>query len=626
MCIRDREIWHRNGDEKKYGETVGQRLRLSAPEEVYAITPVTIKKYGYEGITQIVTKTIRKSTGRDTYLIEKINDSGTNSCAYKIGTVMSIKGTEKSRVVVYGLAKSYCPIVNNKLLAKRIYVAISRAKDHLHLMLRKKLPEDSPLKAFENSPLATVQYKHIPWKPSLSVTDLAGEQYRYWPKELTSGTYTGPDQNKVPRQGVSVDANEDHDFVGLYIEAVLAYCLGFEINDSEVQIILSQAAKVEGDIVCGEDGRAKRGLPIVKLNKQFQEGQKRNPCYALARARRSLKDGKMYEKSGHLEYGWEKHKEECHLFADFILRHLSSPRSYQKHLDLVINPHRSSEEVGTLVGIADFAGRDSVVEVKHVSEIQQKHRVQTALYAAMYSYCQEALLVNLKDSKIETVTAVPRQELLNLARAKLAIRNACARKKGPRRYPTRHDYNDCYIAVSRIKSETNQVGEIGAVAFSLDGNIFGTYHRVLPGVEEVSEANNPPSDPSCCKRFRQAKLRVVSTEILQRQQGSVQEEFQKWVKCMPSGPNLVPVFWIYDDAADLKLREMGCAVHLQTALPDWLSASSSSSEASDVTLRVCVERVFGYDWPYEPHRAFEDAVAIAALHVALSETREAETE
>ena len=596
---------------ENYGKAVGHRLILSAPEEAYAITPVTLYKYDNETVTKSIQDTVTNLTGCATHLVLKITDSDINSSAYKIGTVLSLKGTEKNRVVVYGVARSYSPKVNNELLAKRIYVAISRAKDFLHLVLNKELRDDSPLKPFEKIPVVT------DWNPKLRVTDLANERYRYWSKEFTSGTYRGRDQNQVPHRGVSVDPDGDCDFVGLYLQSVLAHCLGFEISDSEVERILSQSENQ----VCGDDGEAepasKRSF-ISELRRQFKAGQEINPCYALARAQRSLKDGKMYDKSSRLERCWKEHKEECRPFADFILSHLSSPRAYQQRYQQVIKPHRSSKTVGTLVGVADFAGCESVVEVKHVSEIRQEHRMQTAMYAAMHPQCQEALLVNLRHSKIETVSAVPRQELLNLARAKLALRNACGHKTAPRSRPTRQGQDDTHVAVSQIRSDTKQVGEIGAVAFTLDGDVLGTYHHVVPGVEEAPEAKGPRSDASrCCWQFQRAKLSVVNTEVLQRQQGGVQENFQRWTRFISSERSFV--FWDKDDGADLKLRELGkAAVHLPSALAAWPSGSPSSSDTSDPALQMCVERELGCEWPYEPHRAFEDAVAIAALHVVLS--------
>ena len=607
---------------ENYGKAVGHRLILSAPEEAYAITPVTLYKYDNETVTKSIQDTVTNLTGCATHLVLRSTDSDINSRAYKIGTVLSLKGTEKNRVVVYGIARSYSPKVNNDLLAKRIYVAISRAKDSLHLMLNKELRDDSPLKPFEKIPVVTKQNElHRQWNPNLWVTDLANERYRYWSKDFISGAYRGHYQNQVPHRGVSVDPDEDCDFVGLYLESVLAHCLGFEISDSEVERILSQAEKVEDNLVCGDDGKAKpasKGLPIAELRRQFKAGQAINPCYALARAQRSLKDGKMYRKSSRLERCWEKHKEECRPFADFILCHLSSPRAYQQCYQQVIKSHRSSKTVGTLVGVADFAGHESVVEVKHVSEIRQEHRMQTAMYAAMHPQCQEALLVNLRRSEIETVSAVPRQELLNLARAKLALRNACGHKTAPRNHPTRQGQDDTHVAVSQIRSDTKQVGEIGAVAFTLDGDVLGTYHHVVPGVEEAPEAKGPRSDASrCCWWFQRAKLSVVNTELLQRRQGRVQEDFQKWTDFISSERSFV--FWDKDDGADLKLRELGkAAVHLPSALAAWPSGSPSSSDTSDPALQMCVERVLGCDWPYEPHRAFEDAVAIAALHVVLS--------
>ena len=178
------------------------------------------------------------------------------------------------------------------------------------------------------------------------------------------------------------------------------------------------------------------------------------------------------------------------------------------------------------------------------------------------------------------------------------------------------------------------MGEIGAVAFTLDGDVLGTYHHVVPGVEEAPEAKGPRSDASrCCWRFQRAKLSVVNTEVLQRQQGRVQENFQKWTDFISSkcsfvfwdkDDDFIPskcsfVFWDKDDGADLKLRELGkAAVHLPSELAAWPSGAPSSSDTSDPALQMYVERVLGCEWPYVPHRAFEDAVAIAALRVVLS--------
>nr|KAG5713428.1 hypothetical protein BaRGS_024976 [Batillaria attramentaria] len=71
------------------------------------------------------------------------------------------------------------------------------------------------------------------------------------------------------------------------------------------------------------------------------------------------------------------------------------------------------------------------------------------MYAALHSV-PHAFLINLRDGDVERVPAVRRKELSNL---------------------------------------TNT--EFGAVAFTLDGQILGTFHRILSGVEPASGTDEP---------------------------------------------------------------------------------------------------------------------------------------
>ncbi|XP_070189332.1 uncharacterized protein [Littorina saxatilis] len=575
------------------GETVGRRLLKSPPDKAYAITPASLEKWTNGQATQSIAKTL-SDQGSKLQKIENLNDGRVPATdVYTVGTVCSLKGTERSRVVVYGVSISFQPTIQDELLHRMIFVAISRARDHLHIILDKKLPDKSPLKPFEEKKTETRPQKYS----KLKVTDLAGENYRWWVvKEPLSRPCL--DQDRAPKQGVNIGLHGDPGFVGLYVESVIAYVLGCNISDAKVNDLLSQVSNLN-DEVKGLKKNKPKGEFISQLQKNFLDVQKVNPCFAFAQARRSLLDRKIYEDKDQIAGQWERHQEVCHSFTDFLHNHIQCPQ-YQEYLCLAITPDRSSKEVGHLVGIADFVGKTSVVEIKHVSEIRREHCVQTAMYAAMSPQCKEALLVNLKDADIKTVTAVNPVELVHLARAKLALKNS----------PSHTRKKESFVAVSTVRNESNQVGEIGAVAFSLAGEIMGTYHRIMPGVEEASEGRRLPRDSRFSLVFKKARLLVGNEDILQKQQVKVTEDFQRWFRFMRgSGVQCNLVFWDKEDAKILKLRELS---HNSIHLPSLLS-----SRDSELSLSGCVEKLLGDDWPYEAHRAFEDAVAVAALKLLL---------
>jgi hypothetical protein len=604
-----RKIVEAHGKEK-HGHVIAQYLLESTdPEQAYAITPVTTEKYKICDITSDVENNVFIN-GRTTKVIKNLSQSDARrdlngkkkrrAAPYHIGTVSSLKGTEKDRVVVYGVSRSYSPKVKTDLFIRRVYVAISRARENLHVVTNPYLREDNPLKQlFEPSASCKSRYE---WQ--LTVKELAKEKCTFWPSKHGFVDYDGCDKMKgLSKSSVAIPAiSGDEDFVGRYIERVLAYCLGFK------DVSLPESLMNDENITA-----------------QFNKDRLRNPCFALVRAAKSMQDGSTYTASNRLLSSFDSHQQLCQPFATFIRGHMAGSCKYQQDLELPIRPHRSSKQVGVLRGRPDFTSESVVMEIKHVGSLSWDHYLQTAIYSSMFSSVagtgfKEALLINLRDGSIRAVNgALSSDQVEELARAKLALNNTSCKKDSKA--------HNCYVAVAAIKDDDNQIVELGAVAFSLAGDVYGTYHRLLSGVSEVTSyeeqsCGHKSTDTYLNADFSlaQAGLRVDNQQLLQEQElesGLFRNHFHMWVNNMSRSRDFV--YWDRSLRDELKLKiNDSTTINLQEKIKENVASVLPAMSLDKVTLAECVMKRLGVDWIYEPHRAFEDAVAIAALFADIS--------
>ncbi|XP_070189190.1 uncharacterized protein [Littorina saxatilis] len=577
-----------------YAEQAGQFLAKSDHGDAYAITPFTVDKFRNEITTKTIQQVVHEEKPESfvrVYRSVQSNDVLEKNDAYIIGTSKALKGTQCSRVVVYGLTAPYYPfIVSKQAVQRSFFVALSRAENHLHIMVDERIQPDNPL-AFE---------------PKLKKVG----------KRDSSGTSWG--QNTISVENI---AREYKWFRWQNEEECLANVPPLEIDD-------------RGD----EDF-------VKEYFKQIIKGEEDAYTYVADQYKKKI--GRKWTVSSYLEKDTEKHKEMCKPFKTQLLERMKATAAnlkWNKEVQKGVFPHRCEAEVGKLKGTLDCRTAESGLNLLYTKETEYKQLQTAAMLATLFSL-PGVYLMNLRCGEIEKVNGVPKKELMNLARVNVAHRTKYSHTRREIELP-KDFVKACCIAVGEvINPQHNLLVEIGAVAFSMDGTIRGTYHDVLKGVEDVSSGASEKSvdsstdqstsddsddstdgkvqDVSEQKRQRieteqKTKLRIVSKRDLKADQRGGQRNFRKWVnavsgrRCFLHSGDFV--------ASQPKLSKLGPTFDVFTILKD-MPFARGSDEESEPTLKKFVIKAFGHDFIYVPGRAFEDAVAMATLMLKTVEVK-----
>lgn len=113
------------------GARVGELLADCAPGAAYAVAPVTISRWKLEEATLAARQRLRELRPMERAVALDQSAQWPAGPAYLLATACRVKGTERARVVVYGADRDYnikCP---ESEIAKKIFVALSRARDEL---------------------------------------------------------------------------------------------------------------------------------------------------------------------------------------------------------------------------------------------------------------------------------------------------------------------------------------------------------------------------------------------------------------------------------------------------------------------------------------------------------------
>jgi len=622
------------------GDAAGALVAAGPPTSTFAIAPVSTQKFGLEATTMGIRQLIHDAHP-GTRVVSHAADGGLGAPGaldgdFIIGTSRVLKGAERPRVVVIGADLDYGAVLGPGATAKLCFVAMSRARDELFVLLRPTYPETLTSRL---APLAALAAGAAP----APVRALAGN-FRRRSVPVTGGDACEAGLSALESIGVrvlatfeaprlSLEVRNDADFVGCFAEALLAEALGFKLAGSvEVRAgsatalcctrggyVLEIGADEGGQAAARAAARAETVGEMLRVVAADLGGAP--PAYRHAAL--------MFAAAA--QRPWTVSSRNATVTADasacaaWLCRVLGAPPdAYQRGGSYPVSYSRSARsEPSALVAYGiDLSTNDMVVEIKHAAALTAMHRRQAAIYACIAN-TSEALLVNLLTGVAERVAAADRTEVECSARAMVTIQHARKTALGSLaataiQPPAAVRRQPCVIAVDIEADAAGHLTEIAAVAVTVaDWQPIGVFSRVAPGVRECAPASAPapgrrpaqPGSPSAIEQM--TGLAVDSPALLAASQDAFIAEFRNWVEAKTAaraflhwGGNESKLVGSLGDAHDV----------LHGSFRPWLSAAGRPRVAGVRLCDAAAQLLPG--WDFEFHRAFEDALATLAVFIA----------
>lgn len=576
----------------------------------YCISPVSIRKF--PGTSEMVTA-IREQLNRNNGLYGKILDRENSyrpqQKVTNIGNSYVLKGTEADYVSVIQADIPYQNyIVDHRTAARLIYVALSRARKGLQVIVWGEIKSDNHLHCIsEFLSLQTTKKKHqtqLEIPKYVLVTDDLVESY-----PLSSEVVQEREILPLPQRDPKAP-----DFLGILVEGFLCQKMGIPPPE-KVKVEAKQGIYQGRSYISGKT------LHLIlpkksRLFKFFQKIKTLENEYQVAQARYSIIAGQEWT------LGDQFKNDTFPELDDFVpsLRELVGPgKSRSDYYRVPLFPHRSPwwrEPVGYLIGITDLESSKSVIEIKH-AQPRDQHTRQVLIYSLLsgegYKSSQKIpVVVNTREGVIQELeTPEGYSHLIDFARAKIASKQALYfQKKTTTLFldSTWMDRPDLMVAVDLEHDQ--DILEIGAVAFSRgSGEIVDVFHQLREGVRPDPRARPPPKQfegvGKMCgfwaigERPREKDLRLV-------------RDFREWIDQI--GETVV-LEWCGQDSRKLGLKHTGMDV--RKLFLRWLE-KKGMSRRGETKLSDAASQVL-YHGFFSPHRAFEDAVATMGVFLAMVE-------
>ena len=671
--------WHEAT--RAVGEVVGRIVAESQPGDAYAITPCTIGKYHMEPATKRAREEIYRARpgARVVAADDDAGAAGTAHAAgsYSVATSTRLKGTERPRVVVFGSDLDY-GVLTRPALIKRLFVALSRARDELVIVVRTQmepivhqaLAPILQIPVVVGMPLAAPADKDRPRRVLKLTVDVAGCE------AIRVAARAWPGASRPPALAVPVES--DADFVGGYVEALVASALGlvlatraevFPIKRNETETVTKYYDSATGEsyykIRC-HTGRAAAVRTQINVAEAAAAAHGGDSAYLHCMLGFCATIGTAWTVSERLAHATATFAPQAAAIADWL--RLAAPGARWEWGECRIHelwPERAVPGVELdehcvpvlLAYEPDFVARDPatgkiklVVEHKHVTALTDTHRRQTAMYATMID-AGRAMLFNASDGTAEIVTPVSPREFARTVRAIAAIgagRGAAAVRSahGPAAsFPgIAAPPGFAPACVIALDIETDVVGgtaivtEVGAVAFSaVDSRVLGTWSELAPGVSLADPASHKSHLSLKTHKLHKwhshaeniTGLAVTDGAALAAAQPSLRARLLAWADGL-SPARTWAVFggsdaaWL-NNTLNAGLPSAGVEKDfdiLHHAFRPWRERVAGTADPASLerAAAIVTDCVATSQVQFTPHIAFEDAVATAAVFAAVMRT------
>lgn len=555
---------------------------LLTKDPSYIISPVSVRKFNSSTPVNAA-RSKACELGHFTVVME--DEGKLNSTYNTVGNVYSVKGTERSNVIIIQADvpySKYC--IDKESLAFIIYVALSRARDSLHIILSDEVKQDSILRCIaglmdvqvaekmENSPPEA--------EPHIIVTD---EFRRFDPRH----DYTSEKEDLAPLDLRSLEAP---DFVGYLVEETIAKMLDVP-SPSKVEFVddhsNSKRMFIEGDtLVCHYPRRMEKMVEHLKTLKI-------SSTFDLLKLKFSFESECVWTLNDDLE-----NVDITPSLQPYVRRIREICGDSFKHSvchHRMLNLHRSDRSYGSVCGVTDIETDEYVIEIKHANDLRI-YDDQLSTYAALSG--KKPIMVNTKVGFIKHTYSTSyypgRVDLVSKALALLK----CAQQKRIQHLQIEPNIKETTFIALDVETYNGTITEVGAIAFTSTGDLIDVFHQL----------NALPS-PGCSMIEQMCGLTVNTFD-----HSAIKASFSTWLKSF----NEFAIFQFGgNDCKTLNIDHHH--IDVRNLYKTWLHRSERQypSSLSDAMHLLCGhisdEDDHGCTMIFKEHRAFEDALALMMI-------------
>lgn len=589
FCITDREILSKVAI-YNVGRFIGDEIAKCEPGEGYILAPVTTHKFHLLPARDLARQLLFSRRSGACLSDPTYGDSLSDS--YVITTSKKAKGTERERVIVFGCDVNYHYVMSRAQFIRCVFVAISRARDSLVLVIRNSM-DDSVLDVMQ----PILKLAGIQCEPQhLSENDCPRLDIAVAADGLSGGlaNTNGICIQSEGRKQTSLtlplgDTLGDADFVGVYAELLVLHALGM----SPVTDVIVRGGDHPGTCISFVNNRCCVTVPhkdvpwytdlATKAMIETQGLARKNPAYVQAVVMYSMRIGELWTVSSRFEQCNDILHSAAVAIATYLVQYgltVNQDKVVRTHVPAILHLTRDVLFNVRVVGEVDAVVGGIPVELKFVKEVTDTHRRQASIYAAILK-APFALLLNIRDGSVERVHACDHVEMKHVARATIACRAACA---GPySRYSTKTHRRSppsfiaeklsCLIAYS-VKNVNGTICAISAIAYDVDAR------SVLTVFDKSTHETCEDNDLRKC--------------------------FTTWIDSLP--PHHAFLHW------GIVTCEL---IHEGATCLDVMGFIDKHSESLQCAITQYVP------WhAYMPHQAFDDALATIIVYLAASKNRQ----
>jgi len=619
---------------REVGEFVGQIMSEVHPDQCYAIGPVTINKFGNDIITLTARQVISENNPGE-YAVAGL---GLESGVYAISTSKLIKGTERSRVVVFAADMDYSICVDRTAVIKLLFVALSRAQDELIIVSRSNGRGDS---AIAMAPLYTAIGSE---QPVVHVARCRDTMQQFIPVTSTFNNTGGLSDSAAIDvadvcdawvDGECIDlgpARGDSDFMGVYSEALIASALNIPMAQSltvEVEHdkrLCGLYHNMDGSFimrVIPGDVHTNADMKVV-TNIATDDGACNAP-YLHAVLKYSAVICRAWTVSARLVAGFVDNCRSAAMIAGQI-REIVGDGECKYHVrgDHMFSCRRATNsQLGGYISYElDLMIGDTPIELKYVDKITATHRRQAAIYAAI-KHAPRTLLVNARHGTAEWVTAADLRQIENAARSMITTRYARAQAIGPLSKftlaPLPAIHSKIIVVVDTENDFAGTYLEIGAVALdTTDWSVLSIFDQVADDVEEqprteyIYDGDRPDISLMTGLGWDDS---IDGKKIRGKCSEEIRGRFNDWLDTLPASPTIV--HWGGSEGAlvDAKVKTVDA---LYKVYHPWLEVRGTPRRSITKLYNAAGQMV--PKLVFAAHCAFEDVIATLAVVIAAFDT------
>ena len=647
------------------GDAVGRAVSQGTPGDCYAVAPVTTGKFGFDCASTLARQVV--ATEKPGALVyEARAEEKLARGTYAIATSQKIKGTERARVVVYGTDEDYSICVDHAQFVRRVFVAMSRARDELVIVFRNRAPPTAH--AIMQSVLdfagvaghVVTQQLVFPSPRRIPVVPVAGTGAGIGALNgvcacrgvggivVCSSTI----EPSVSLASVLCEAQGDADFMGVYAETLVLRALGMETVGNCIVVGDANAANHSVTYLPETPFQKPcfraivRPIDVARMQAMCDDiSDKKNsgsdPAYLHAVLRYSLTIHQEWTLSDRFQHlSCDNVRVKVAAAADAISAAVEQVRrmpgfacvatrpripSFQPSCEHPVGCRRAAPSADLACNIRfvpDAVLRGVPLELKHVSDLSDDHRRQVAIYAALLG-ASHALLVNTSNGTLEVVCAVKAGDVAAIARATAALREARACGRGPDlmrraiRAPAAA-VGSCLVAVDAETDGFGAAFEIGAVAFDADtGSVIATFDALADGATEIAGAVPQARGTPFTSTAALTGVELVPLDPRRADASrALVDRFHEWIARLPARRSFL--HWGGSERALLRQEsDAAIDVHRSVFLP-WLE-SGGFARRDHTTLVDAVAQVVPHI-AFASHRAFDDALLTLCVYVVAVST------